>query len=417
MGTINTNYLKVYLGMIWNEFALGNAIHIKHGYAFKGEFFSDKGDYIVLTPGNFFEEGGFRIRPDKERYYTSDFPKAFILEKGSLIIAMTEQGPGLLGSSALIPSENRYLHNQRLGLVDHIDTNLLDKLFLYFLFNSSLVRNQINASASGTKVRHTAPERIYRVMVRAPDVKTQAKIAEILLSYDHLIKTNQRRIQLLEESARLLYREWFVNLRFPGHETVPIKDGVPEGWRKANLFEVCDVTYGYPFKANLFNCEGIGTQIIRIRDIPEMKSNTYTIEEIDESYLVRRGDLLIGMDGIFHMNNWAGKTGYLVQRVCKFRPKVEILLAFVSLALIEPIKYYESTIQGATVAHLGTKHLKEINLLIPRGLDVCLKYLNDLLWQRIYLHEMNMQLAQSRDLLLPKLMSGALDVSQIRSIA
>lgn len=103
--------------MNWRDTTLGSAVHIKHGFAFKGEYFSEDGQYIVLTPGNFSEDGGFRIRPGKDRAYVGDIPEAFVLKKGDLIIAMTEQGPGLLGSSAIIPEENRFLHNQRLGLV------------------------------------------------------------------------------------------------------------------------------------------------------------------------------------------------------------------------------------------------------------------------------------------------------------
>ena len=164
------------------EAQLGEGIHIKHGFAFKGEFFSDSGQYIVLTPGNFNEQGGFRIRPGKDRAYSGDIPDEFILSENDLIVAMTEQGPGLLGSSALVPEDNRFLHNQRLGFVDRIDNRIFDKLFLYYLFNTHNVRGQISGSASGTKVRHTSPERIYRVRVKIPD--TSVIEASILVAFE-----------------------------------------------------------------------------------------------------------------------------------------------------------------------------------------------------------------------------------------
>src|SRR5687768_10540280 len=119
--------------MSWSELALGEAIHVKHGFAFKGEFFSDTGKYVVLTPGNFHEEGGFRIRPGKDRFYSANIPEDYVLEEGDLIVAMTEQAPGLLGSSALIPSSDQYLHNQRLGLIDELDETKLEKKFLFYL--------------------------------------------------------------------------------------------------------------------------------------------------------------------------------------------------------------------------------------------------------------------------------------------
>ena len=227
---------------------LGEAIHIRHGFAFKSQYFSDNGQLVVLTPGNFNEGGGFRVRPDKDRFYSGAAPKEYILRKGDLIIAMTEQGPGLLGSSALVPHDSRYLHNQRLGLVDEIDVNALDKQFLYYLFNTRPVRAQLSGSATGTKVRHTAPERIYRVKVAVPaDVKVQRRIASALRVYDDLIENNRRRIQLLEQQARLIYEEWFVRLRFPGHECVRIINGVPEDWEVKTLGDIArtnETSYG-----------------------------------------------------------------------------------------------------------------------------------------------------------------------------
>jgi type I restriction enzyme S subunit len=213
----------------WHQIHLGDAIHIKHGYAFKSQYFTDSGDLIILTPGNFHEEGGFRVRLEKDRAYVGDIPEGYILSAGDLIVAMTEQGPGLLGSSAIVPDSDRYLHNQRLGLVDSIDETKVDKRFLYYLFNTHAVRGQISGSASGTKVRHTSPDRIYRVAATVPDVSAQKSIGETLAVYDDLIENNRRRMALLEEAARQIYREWFVRLRFPGHEHARIIDGVPEG--------------------------------------------------------------------------------------------------------------------------------------------------------------------------------------------
>ena len=116
--------------MSWREIRLGDAIHVKHGFAFKSRYFTDSGNLIVLTPGNFHEEGRFRLRPEKDRAYAGDVPDGYVLTADDLIVAMTEQGPGLLGSSAWIPESDRYLHNQRLGLVDSIDSAKLDKRFL-----------------------------------------------------------------------------------------------------------------------------------------------------------------------------------------------------------------------------------------------------------------------------------------------
>ena len=115
--------------MSWQEVQLGDGIHVKHGFAFKGEYFSASGEYLVLTPGNFLEKGGFRVRDGKERFYHADFPQDYLLSEDDLIVAMTEQGEGLLGSAARIPAEGKYLHNQRLGLVKLADPALGNKRF------------------------------------------------------------------------------------------------------------------------------------------------------------------------------------------------------------------------------------------------------------------------------------------------
>ena len=236
--------------MIWQEIALGECFTIKHGLAFKSQYFGDNGEHIVLTPGNFYELGGFRSRPGKDRFYTIEPPDDFVLCPGDLVIAMTEQGEGLLGSSAMIPEGDSYLHNQRIGLVKNLDERKLNKDFLYRLFNSPQVRGQIRAGASGTKVRHTAPKRIYKIIVKIPPVAIQRKISDILSAYDDLIENNRRQIALLEKAAHLLYREWFVHYRFPGHVHVNIIDGIPEGWKRCPISCLADVFRGKSYRSS-----------------------------------------------------------------------------------------------------------------------------------------------------------------------
>lgn len=289
-----------------------------------------------------------------------------------------------------------------------------DSTYLYYYFLNTGKQNGFAPYFTGSTIKHLPREQLAKFPIRLPSLSKQQRIGAALSSYDNLITTNQRRITLLEEASRLIYREWFVRLRFPGRESIALKNGIPENWKKANLFEICAVNYGYPFKSTHFNSTKTGTPAVRIRDIPDISTSTYTTEVVDDTYKIDRGDFLIGMDGIFHMNHWIGPKAYLVQRVCKVRPEDEKLLAYIGLALRDPIKTFETTIQGATVAHLGAKHLKQIEINVPVGLDEELGILNDLLWQQIHLREMNMQLAQARDLLLPKLMSGQIDVSNIQ---
>ena len=135
----------------WRECKLGDLLQIKHGFAFLGEHFATAGTHVVLTPGNFLEEGGFKEKTDKAKWYNGPIPNDYVLNKGDLIVAMTEQAEGLLGSSALIPRSGIYLHNQRLGLVQIRDRKLANQHFVYYLFNSKPVRQQIRRYRSRTR--------------------------------------------------------------------------------------------------------------------------------------------------------------------------------------------------------------------------------------------------------------------------
>ena len=168
---------------------LGELLTVKHGWAFKGEFFEEAGEHCILTPGNFYEKGGFKPNSGKERYYSGNYPEEYLCKKGDLIVAMTQQAEGLLGSTAIVPEDNKYLHNQRIGLIT-CDETRLNPLFAYYLFMTKTVREQLERSSSGTKVKHTSPERIYDVVVEIPNVCNQVKIASLLYRIEKKIDSN-----------------------------------------------------------------------------------------------------------------------------------------------------------------------------------------------------------------------------------
>ena len=228
----------------WPQRTLGDLIHVKHGYAFKGEFFADEGEKLVLKPGNFPIGGGITLRPGKDAYYTGDYPPDFELTAGDLLVVMTDltQAAPILGAPAFVPAEPVMLHNQRLGLVKVKPGVEVDRRFLYYVMLSDTSRSQIRATATGATVRHTAPERIYRVKLGMPDLSTQRVIGDVLGSIDDLIANNRRRVEVLEEMVRTIYSEWFVKFRYPGHEDVPLADSalglIPEGWTCGEIDDI-----------------------------------------------------------------------------------------------------------------------------------------------------------------------------------
>lgn len=405
--------------MSWNDVVLGSAIHIKHGFAFKGDFFVDQGDYIVLTPGNFYESGGFKSRAEKDRAYAGDIPESYILNEGDLIVAMTEQGEGLLGSTALVPQSNRFLHNQRLGLIDEVDETIFDRRFLYLLLNTRSVRAQISGSATGTKVRHTAPERIYRVRATVPNVSTQSAIAGAVLAYDALIDNNRRRMALLEDSARQLYREWFVRLRFPGHEHTPIVDGVPQGWERRTAFDSMQVLSGGTPKTSISDYWDGETPFFTPKDAVDgiwVSSCERSLTELGikncNSKLYPRETVFITARGTVGKLNMAQTPMAMSQSCYALVAKDHLSQRFIYSAMKEGVEALRQQAVGAVFDAIVVDTFKRIHLTIPTATVLRLfdEAVEAVFAQVENLASQNQKLRQARDLLLPRLMNGELAV-------
>jgi type I restriction enzyme S subunit len=198
----------------WLEKPLAELCDIKHGFTFKSQFFTDKGDFVLLTPGNFFESGGYRDRGEKQKYYCGEIPSGFILERGDLLVAMTEQAAGLLGSPIIVPESGKFLHNQRLGLVTSRPGVAWTNEFFFHVFNTKTVRKEIHDSASGVKVRHTSPTKIGEVVVSFPtSISKQRAIVSKLNDLDEetqrLESIYQQKLAALEALKKSLLHQAF----------------------------------------------------------------------------------------------------------------------------------------------------------------------------------------------------------------
>lgn len=358
------------------------------------------------------------IDTDNVRFVTEETYKKWTrrLQPQKNDIILTREAP--LGDVGKIRTDDNIFLGQRLYQFRPNPNKLNADYLLYSLLHSDL-QGQIKGYGSGSTVEHMRLEDIPNLLISIPPIQEQRKIAAILSAHDDLIENNLRRIKILEEMAQNLYREWFVKFRFPGHEKARFVESplgkVPEGWEVRNLLSVADVTYGYAFQSNQFNSDFNGKPVVRIRDVLQGTSNTFSSEKVGDKYLVENGDILVGMDGDFHMGFWVGGQAYLVQRVARFRPKEEIGKYHLFLALLEPINHFNATITGTTVAHLGDKHIKTIEIKWP-----CVQLINQLnsildpiLAEILNLRIKNNNLRQTRDLLLPKLISGEVDVSEL----
>ncbi len=311
------------------------------------------------------------------------------------------------GNAAIIRAGQEVCLGQRTVLIRPDKKKVCPQFLAYYIL-APKQQYELLGTANGATVAHVNIPIIRNMPVNLPKIEIQERIAEILSSYDDLIENNKKQIKLLEEAAERLYREWFVDLHFPRYENTEIIDGVPEGWKRKRLVDIADIQYGYAFDGSKFNDMKKGIPIVRIRNIPSGITSDYTTEETEEKYLIGNGDIIVGMDGEFHINSWSGDNAYLVQRTCCFRPKKKEMQGWLLWAIRKPIKYYEKTIVGATVSHLGKKHIDAIDLLVgPDELYVPFQNYFD---KRQSLLNQNVLLLEARDRLLPRLMSGEVEV-------
>ena len=405
---------------------LGELIEVTRGASLSGEYYSTKGEYIRLTCGNFdYHNNCFKENTSKDNlFYTGEFREEFLLEKGDIITPLTEQAIGLLGTTARIPKSGKYIQSQDIALVK-CKAGKIDPTFCYYLISSRLVRNQLSAAAQQTKIRHTSPDKIKDCTVWIPELDDQKAIGRLLASLDEKIQLNKRINDNLEAMAKQLYDYWFVQFDFPNEEGKPYKSSggamvwneklkceIPEEWNVANIFDELSVQYGFPFSTELFTEEPTNIPIVRIRDILENSVSAYSEEEVDEKYKLQKQDLVIGMDGNFHMNYWNDNVSYLNQRSVRLRTKskstVSIMQAKYDIAPY--IKAKELRSKGSTVGHLSDKDLKELFILVSPNADFRNKF--DSILAKIIENRCEMiELTKQRDELLPLLMNGQATVN------
>ena len=409
-----------------NKHKLGELIEVTRGASLSGQFYAEEGELIRLTLGNFnMNGGGFKENTSKtDLYYTGTVKDEFILNKGDIITPLTEQSLGLLGTTARIPENGKYIQSQDVALVK-CKEGLLDPNFCYYLISSSIVRQQLSAGAQQTKIRHTSPDKIKDCTVWVPEFEEQKRIGRILTDIDEKITLNRQINDNLEAMAKQLYDYWFVQFDFPNEEGKPYKSSggamvwneklkreIPEGWKVANVFDELSVQYGFPFSTELFTEEPTNIPVVRIRDILENSVSAYSEEEVDEKYKLQKQDLLVGMDGNFHMNYWNDNVSYLNQRSVRLRAKskstVSIMQAKYDIAPY--IKAKELRAKGSTVGHLSDKDLKELFVLVSPNVDFRNKF-NSILAEIIENRCEMIELTKQRDELLPLLMNGQASVN------
>ena len=396
--------------MEWKEVRLGDVCEIKHGFAYKGKYFSDTPTCdILVTPGNFTLSGGFKL--DKPKFYNGPVEKDYILSKGDLIVTMTDLSKNIdtLGYSALVPEVKglTFHHNQRIGLVENIANNV-DKYFLYWIMRTPAYQSFIATHSSGTTVHHTSPKGIGNYVFKLPPLDDQRRIASILSSLDRKIELNNKINADLEEMAQAIFKNWFVDFE-------PFKDGkfvdselgmIPEGWKVGSLGDFCNVFTG-------------------------KKNTNQAIEKGLYPFFTCAPEPLASNDAIFNgkaiiiagNGSYTGRTLFynggfdLYQRTyaCTIREqdKENLMIFFYHMMkqFFEPTKMGGT--RGSSIPYIVMGDITQQKF--PYSKDWLIRFsniANSMMDRKLRIDKENSRLSLLRDTLLPRLMSGELEVPE-----
>lgn len=278
--------------------------------------------------------------------------------------------------------------------------------FLYYKFID--IRRTLVNQANGSVFQNLKTDIVKDFDIDIPCIETQKKIVEILSQIDEKIELNNAINNNLFEQMQALYKAWFVDFE-------PFGGVRPSNWNDTNIYAIANIIYGAPFASKLFNTDGLGKPIIRIRDLKEQAFVTFTTEEHPKGHLIQPGDIVVGMDGEFRPYIWGNEPAWLNQRVCIFESNRPQGKAFVLYTIKPLLNKIEQTQVATTVIHIGKKDFDAFEIILPdeATLDSFDSITAPMIEQIVNNRLQNKRLAVLRDTLLPKLMSGELDVSNI----
>ena len=368
-------------------------------------------------------KAGKVILNDLDYISTSDInPKYTKIRSSDILITMTgnrmDGSPETwVGKVSLFRHQGDFYLNQRVSALRLIDDTVDNNFLSYYLSSwQSQLYFALNSNSSGGQANITpAVVQEYRLMV--PELETQRSIASILSSLDRKIELNNKINADLEEMAQAIFKNWFVDFE-------PFKDGrfvdselgmIPEGWKVGSPYEYAKVVYGAPYKSAKFNDNGEGLPLIRIRDLKDCNPQFYTPEILPQTEYVNMGDIVAGMDAEFVTHIWKGNTGLLNQRVCKLMPQQTSISNLFVLYLMKPeLEFVQSYKTGTTVSHLGKADIDKFVVVLPplEVVEECSKILDSILQRIKNISAESRTLSTLRDTLLPRLMSGELEVPE-----
>ena len=375
--------------------------------------FLDKGYCLFLNTGNVTAEG---FSFETNQFITEEKDRS--LNKGKLqrgdIVYTTR---GTVGNAAFysnaVPYENIRINSGMVIL--RCDNEVINNSFLYQILKSAHYRHYFMSFCTGTAQPQLPIKNLKNIIVDIPARIKQDRIANCLSAYDDLIENNQKKIKLLEEAAQRLYKEWFVDLRFPGYEDVQIVDGVPEGWKKTTIENKCTLkkTIVHPEETQT------GTAYIGLEHIPRHDfclSNWGDASEVSSNkYIYNQKDIIFGqIRPYFHKVGFAINDGVASTDSFIMKPDERcwglFLLTVSSDAFVQFA--YQTCKEGAKMPRADWRQMKEYPLLIPGASLLCRfeTFVAEITDKIRTIVLQNRYLTEARNRLLPKLMSGEIEL-------
>lgn len=401
----------------WPKVKLADCVNLLAGFPFKSQQFTDKPEDVPLVKGENVSQGCI-LWDISKRWPKSDWDKLekFHLCPGDVVVAMDRPWiPAGLKWSFIRASDPEALLVQRCARL-RSSNGKLDQNFLRFVIGGPGFESYVKPITTGVNVPHISGQQILNFEFTLPPLPTQRRIAGILSAYDELIENSQRRIRILEEMARALYREWFVHFRFPGHETHPRVASplgeIPQGWEVNKLGEVADITMGLSPKGNTYNDDGIGTPLV---NGPVEFGDRFTRQikwTTAPTKLCKSGDLVVCVRGSTTGKYVKSDDVYCLGRgVCGLSSKYQ---CFVDQLFEHELPALLGQTSGSTFPSWTGPQLKSHPVVSPPP-DLMERFeaLAKPMSTAVLEYSRKIQnLRQTRDLLLPRLLSGQIELSE-----
>lgn len=401
--------------MKWEKVKLGNVTDSCLGKMLDQN--KNKGDYQPYLANVNVRWGEFDLEDLPLMKFEESEQERYELKYGDLVICEGGEPGRCAIWKEQIPNMKiqKALHRVRVH-------DCLDYRYLFYWFLLAGKTGELDQYFTGATIKHMPGQKLKEVVIDKPPLETQHRIADILSAYDDLIENNQKQIKLLEEAAQRLYKEWFVELRFPGHENTKIVDGVPEGWRVASIADICDTVGGGTPSTKIQSYYEKGDILwVTPTDITRNFSLALldTEKKITPEGLKNSSAKMLPAETILMTSRASvGFFGMCKYEVCTNQgfisciPKRENLQMYLLFNLKSRVEEIRQKAGGSTYLEISKTVFRELKIILPKD-EVLAEYQKNVhdIFDEIYCRtEMIKSLVDMRNRLLPKLMSGEVEV-------